>query len=142
MLNTYKVYALIDKNAIKKIKYIGITRKSLIERKNNHLRDKQITHKTNWIKKIGKNNLDIVLLYDGLTKEDAIKKECELIKYYRDNGTKLTNTTNGGEGWFNTQFTIEHKLNISKNHADVSKEKNPMYNKNHTEKTKLKIIHI
>jgi len=37
------------------------------------------------------------------------------------------------------KFSETHKENISKSHADVSGEKNPMYGKKHTEETILKI---
>jgi hypothetical protein len=40
------------------------------------------------------------------------------------------------------EFSEEHKMNLSKNHADVSGENNPFYNRKHTDKTKKKISKI
>lgn len=76
---------------------------------------------------------------DNLTRKEACDNEIRLIKEYKDLGYKLTNITNGGEGWNNTEFTEEHKKNISKNHADVNGKNNPMYGKNHTKETLDKI---
>ena len=55
---------------------------------------------------------------------------------YKNEGHRLTNLTNGGEGFLNTKLSEEHRRNISKNHADVSGEKNPMYGRKHTEEVK------
>ena len=57
-MNNYKIYALKEKNS-KYLRYIGLTTNTLIDRFNKHLRDKTTTHKTNWINKVGKDNIEI-----------------------------------------------------------------------------------
>ena len=64
-------------------------------------------------------------------------KKCH--QKYKKEGHKLTNLTNGGEGWNNMEFSNEHKRNISLSHADVSGENNPMFGKNHSVEAKEKI---
>ena len=138
MIFNYKIYALMEIES-GDIRYIGQTRKTLQERLKGHLRDTQKTHKTNWIKK-NKTNINIILLEENIkTKEEICAKEVYYISEYKREGYRLVNTTNGGEGWFGTEFTEEHKSNISKNHADVSGAKNPMYGKTHTKETMRQI---
>lgn len=132
-MNNYKIYGLFDKNNPNDIRYIGLTKQTLKQRCSKHRTEKYNLYKLNWVNKIGKNNLNIISLIDNLTLEEARENEIRLIKEYKENGFKLTNITNGGEGWLNSTFTDEHKENISKNHADFSGEKNPMYNKKHSE---------
>ena len=128
----YKIYALKEKNS-KEIKYIGITKKTLKERFRRHLNDKKIDHKTNWIKKAGIDNIEIVLIEENVESYDLLcEKEIYYIDKYKKEGHKLTNITNGGEGWNGSKFTEDHRKNISLNHADVSGEKNPMFNKKHS----------
>ncbi len=137
----YKIYALVEK-ITNNIRYIGLTKNPLKYRLSQHLRDRSINHKTNWIKKIGVDNIDIILIEDGIkTKEEICEREIFFISKYRYDGFNLVNTTNGGEGWNNTKFTENHKLNISLNHSDFSGSKNPMYNRSHTKESRDKISH-
>jgi hypothetical protein len=138
-MNKYKVYALIEKNT-NDIRYIGITIRSLNERFRKHICDKQKTHKTNWIKKVGHENIYIKLIDDTITSiEDLKNKEIFYIDKYKKDGYKLTNTTNGGDGWNGSKFSEDHKKKISLNHIDVSGNKNPMFGKSHTLETINKI---
>lgn len=138
-MSIYKIYALKEVGS-SEIKYIGLTTKSLNERLGRHLRDKKIDHKTNWIKKVGRENIEIILLDDDINNfEELCEKEIYYIDKFKKEGHCLTNITNGGEGWFGIKFSESHRKNISINHADVSGTKNPMYGKSHSKETINKI---
>lgn len=139
MKTNYKIYILREKIS-GDIRYVGLTRNTLLQRLSGHLRDTSITHKTNWIKKVGKDNIEIILIEENInSKEEACEKEIFYISEYKKSGINLVNTTNGGDGWFDCNFSESHKRNISLNHADFSGEKNPMYGNHHKEESKIKI---
>lgn len=136
MENNYIIYGLKEKNS-NEFRYIGLTTGSLNERFRRHIGDKKQDHKCNWIRKIGKENIEIEIIEDNINcKKLLCEREIFYIKKYRDEGHRLTNIANGGEGLIDMEFTEEHKRNISKNHADVSGEKNPMFGKTHTDDVK------
>lgn len=139
-MKNYIIYALKEINK-PELKYIGLTTGKLEDRFKGHLRDNKIDHKTNWIKKTGKQNIEIIILEDKITDFNILcQREIYFIMYYKKLGYKLTNISNGGEGWtVGTKFTDKHKKNISKYHADVSGENNPMYGKTHTQSARQKI---
>jgi len=133
------IYGLKEKNK-NEIRYIGLTTCLLQHRFRRHLNDKKINHKTNWIKKIGKTNIEIIIIEDNISNIDILhEKEIFYIDRYRKERHRLTNITNGGEGWYNMKFSEKHKKNIKLNHANVSGENNPMYGKKHTIEAKNKI---
>lgn len=114
MNNTFKIYALIDFD--NSIKYIGITSKDLNKRLNQHIYSSlnkigSLTKKESWIKNRFENNknIDIVLLEDDLTKEDALELEISYISYYGI--SNLTNSTLGGEGTFGYKYSPEQLVN-------------------------------
>ena len=133
------IYGLKGKNE-NEIRYIGLTTGTLSHRLRRHLSDKKIDHKTNWIKEIGKNNIEIIVIEDNIPDIAILHgKEIFYIDKYKKEGHRLTNITNGGEGWYNMEFSQKHKENIKLNHANVKGENNPMYGKKHTDETKDKI---
>lgn len=135
----YIIYALKEINS-NELRYIGLTTGTLKSRLNRHLIDKKINHKTNWIKKIGKENIEIIIIEENIIDHKILcEKEIYYIDRYKKEGHRLTNITNGGEGWIGMKFTDKHKLNIKLNHVDVSGNKNPMYGKRHTEESLSKI---
>lgn len=95
------VYALLEPET-EKIRYIGKTVNGL-DRVNQHMCPrflKSNTHKNNWIKKLlrfGKQPLVEIL---SIAKSDGEVQKLEKfwIKHLRENGEKLTNMTDGGEG--------------------------------------------
>lgn len=66
----------------------------------------------NAINKYGWNNIEHVILFEGLTQEEACNKEIELIAEYKTNihryGNKYGyNMTDGGEGTFGHKVSDE-----------------------------------
>lgn len=114
MKDIHKVYSLNDP-ITNEIRYIGYTSSSLKERLRCHIKDMNFKnvncHKNKWIRKLKLNNLlpIINLIYDNLNREDAIKKEIELISYYKSINYRLTNSTNGGEGGAGYRFSDKQK---------------------------------
>jgi group I intron endonuclease len=100
------------------------------------------------IKKYGKDNFKKEILEYCIDKNDMDEKEKYWISELNSRDRNIGyNITKGGDGCLGCKFTDrvftkEHKDNISKNHADVSGEKNPMFGKTHSnevkEKTKLR----
>lgn len=138
-MNKYKIYALVERVTME-IRYVGMTTVYLEERLRKHKLDKIKSYKTNWINKIGSDNIDILLIDDDIQNiEDLKNKEIFYISKYRNMGYRLTNTTNGGDGWTGLTFSEQHRNNISLNHADVSGDKNPMFGKTHSSVSRDKI---
>lgn len=102
------------------------------------------------IKKYGKENFKKEILEYCIDKKDMDEKEMYWISKLNARDKKIGyNITKGGEGCLGVSnkgiiFTKEHKENISKNHADVNGDKNPMYGKTHTDevKEKLRLINL
>lgn len=82
MDNNYKVYIHIFPN--KKV-YIGITKQKPEYRWRNGTKYSNNEYMTNAIIKYGWNNIEHKILYDNLSKEEAEKKEIELVKQYKSN---------------------------------------------------------
>lgn len=91
--NNYKVY--IHKNKINGKIYVGITSQSVNQRWRNGTNYYGNEYFNRAIKKYGWNNFEHLILFEGLTKEEAENKEIELIKYYnstnRNNGYNIEN---------------------------------------------------
>ena len=112
----YYLYAENDKN--KTPRYIGITSKGLEVRLNQHQQTfnlKTPTYKNNWIKSLLNNGIKLCAETIDVTNSwnEACKKEIELISYYRELNVGLTNTTAGGDGLLNMQFSDEARSKIS-----------------------------
>jgi hypothetical protein len=136
--------------------YIGIGSDSLGKYKRAYSKYERNKY---WQNIVNKTSYEIEIMLDNLTWEEACEKEKEIIKLYgrKDlNEGTLVNMTDGGDGmvgFISKQKGIplseEHRRMISKNHADISGSKNPMfgqghrvigekngfYNKKHSEKT-------
>lgn len=101
-----KIYELRDpRDETKSPRYVGITTKDLKIRLNSHLNgvkyDKtRINHKVNWIKNLLKNNIipSIHLIEEVEGWDYACEVEKYWIKEFKEQGYKLTNSTDGGEG--------------------------------------------
>lgn len=126
--------------------YIGYTKNKIEYRLKQHLTNAKKEHfnKIKFAKailKYGTTNFKIEPLFITTNKKEALATEIYFIKTYNTikNGY---NTTEGGEGGITVKNRIvsdETKKLISKNHADVSGEKNPFFGKTHSEEAKIKI---
>ena len=70
-----------------------------------------------WLGVIAKTEYEIEILFENLTKEQAIRKEIEFIKLYGRKDIRtgcLYNMTSGGEGVNNMVYTKERNAKISK----------------------------
>lgn len=125
----YTVYMHICPNGKK---YIGITRRNPEDRWNKGQNYRFNKHFTNAIKKYDWSNIQHIILFTNLSKEQAEQKEIELIAKY-----KTTNQKNG--------YNIENGGNSIGKHSDSVKkkmsesqmgEKNHNFNKPHTKEWK------
>lgn len=154
---TYKIYGLAEAGT-NLIKYIGLTHRTLDVRLNEHLLSsknlKIQTLKANWIRSVNEN-IEIILLKDNLTRNEAFNREKEFVLKYKDN--ILVNGNEGGGGvLFHSDETkakiglsqIGHKKNLGrvrqqweKDNISKSKigKKPRKINYNHTNETKEKI---
>ncbi len=112
-MNNYKVYKHTTPNG--KV-YIGVTSEEDINKRWKYgggYKD-QIFGKA--VKKYGWNNIEHTILYEGLTQEEASKKEIELINKYKSSDSKYGyNITEGGVGggFGGHNHTEEEKKTIS-----------------------------
>lgn len=107
----FLIYALRDDRMV--VRYVGITRKSLMERLRGHIksardRKKHRTHRDNWIRHVS-YAVGICLL----EKTRDSKREGFWISRFRALGMPLTNLTDGGEGITGYRHTEEAKLAMS-----------------------------
>jgi group I intron endonuclease len=116
--------------------------------KDSHI-DKKKRHKTHLspskydeqqINKIIQKNPDLYeysVLYcsNDISDDDLNMLERTFIERY----DPKFNFTKGGEGVSGYIHTEETKQKMSKNHADFSGENNPMYNKNHSKESRIKM---
>lgn len=113
----YKIYFLIDPRT-NEVRYVGKTTKSLNKRLfNGHLKDKNKTHKTNWINFLKKQGLipEIKLIKTCKNEELCNFSEKFYIKLFgrADKNTgNLVNSTDGGEGTPGKILTDETKNKI------------------------------
>ena len=125
-------------------KYIGITS----QHPNRRWRRNGDGYKDNpyfWraIQKYGWDNFKHDVLFSDLMKEEAERKEVELIAYYHSNNSDFGyNMSIGGEsGSKGYKYTDEQKKHMSEVHKG---EKNGMYGKRHTKESieKVRIAHL
>lgn len=95
MQENYKVYMHVFPNGKK---YIGVTKRALKDRFENG-NGYRIPPMKNAIKKYGWENVEHKLLFDNLSKEEAYKKEIELIELYKTTNINFGyNNSKGGVG--------------------------------------------
>ncbi|NBQ17990.1 hypothetical protein EBU24_06770 [bacterium] len=85
-----------------------------------------------WSRITSKSEIEVEIMLDGLTWDEACEKEIEFIKLYGridlGNGI-LANLTNGGDGTLGIIVSEEVR---KKNSERFKGENNPMYNKSHS----------
>jgi group I intron endonuclease len=110
----YKIYSLASSEFPDKIRYIGMTKHLLEKRLKQHIYDSKFicNHRQKWMNSVLEKKYTIIinLLEDNLTFLEAVKKEIELIKLYKQNDNKLTNSTDGGEGLHNPTPEVLNKM--------------------------------
>lgn len=126
--NVYYVYAWI-RNDTKEIFYIG-------KGKNNRINDLSMRNRyfLNVVNKVGIDNITKKKIVENISEEKAFELEKYYIKYYTEQGIKLTNMTSGGEGsgdWW--KYLSEEE---KQKHREISKS---FSGRKHTEETKEKI---
>ena len=142
-MNNYCVYKHIFPNG--KL-YIGITCQNPIHRWRHDGSGYKPKHRNscrvwNAIQKYGWDNVTHEILYEGLSKEDAERKEIELIARYQTQNYKYGyNIAHGGSV---KSLSDESKAKISssrkgKNYGLVG-ENAPMFNKHHSDKSRSQI---
>ena len=91
--------------------YIGITSQKLQKRWQNGWGYTRSPRFFNAIKEYGWDNFEHIIICENLSKEDAEKKEKELIAKYKTNTKKYGFNIN--EGGFSPKMTEEQKIKIS-----------------------------
>ena len=122
--NIYYVYVWIRKD-INKIFYVGKGKKN---------RYKDLSSRNQWflniVNKIGMNNIEIKIIENNLTEDEAFEKEIYYISKFKEENHPLCNLTKGGEGssdWY-TYLSEEEK----EHHKEISKS---FLGKHHTKET-------
>jgi group I intron endonuclease len=136
----YKVYRI--KNNINGKFYIGYTKLSLNKRWKLHINsgsNRMPIYRA--IQKYGHENFTITLLEDFDTKQDAVKREIELIAELKPCYNAHQGVTGGPMyGSMNGMFGKTHSKEWKeKKRADMLGEKNYMYGKTHSDEVKKKL---
>jgi group I intron endonuclease len=95
------------------------------------------------IRKYGVENFINEIIEYCADEKILCEREIFWIEYFNSRNRDIGyNITKGGDGnntskyWLKREFTLEHRKNISKHHADVSGEKNPMFGRTHKDSVK------
>lgn len=145
------IYALHSGNGV--YKYIGYTTQRPNDRLTEHRYEStkpKYTHKLNWIRSIGPENLemDILVQLPMTTLFELWEYEIRLIAEYRSNGFELVNGTDGGDGVSMTQEVREkigqaHRGRVhteqSRRNMSASRQ-NPTYRKNASEWMSSRVV--
>lgn len=108
------IYALCEPDGA--IRYIGRTSKSLERRLSQHLIESRQgcrTHKCNWIRSLLSSGKIPLIQIVGVIDGDGMKEEIAWIKYFRDEGVKLVNQTDGGDGMVGYKYSEEDRQKMS-----------------------------
>lgn len=114
------IYALIDPLS-NEICYVGQTSMNINRRLYGHISIlRGNTHKVNWIKKLKrlghKPIMKVIQSFESISDKDLSGAEIYWIKYFRNIGCKLTNSTDGGEGTRGTKLSEETIRKMSLSH--------------------------
>lgn len=136
---TYTMYALCDGE---QIRYVGITGRDVKKRLSEHIKDKRISKKRNWLvcmKRSGKE-VSVKILLTNLSREEAVSSEVETIALYLEKGFRLVNQTTGGDGVMEGRtHSQETKQKMSEERRGV---KNSFYGHKHSEDTLRKLSSV
>lgn len=133
----YKITCLINNKT-----YIGFTKKTPEKRLKEHLlrsaNNKCNNKFYNAILKYGRINFKTEAIFTSFDKTEALAKEIYYINFYNSFKKGYNSNEGGSEGKGCIVSKKTRKL-ISLHHADVSGDKNPFFNKKHSDDTKIKI---
>lgn len=105
----------------KEVKYVGKS-KNPKRRYYQHIYEKTVTYKNNWIKSLQakglKPILDVIDEYD--CEKECFKAEVYWISQFKTWGFKLANLSNGGEGYSDIKYNIKGQLSPK---AKITNEK-------------------
>lgn len=131
----YTVYAHINKENGKV--YVGMTGIKPEDRWKNGRGYTKNTHFKNAIEKYGWNSFEHIILEEGLTREEACRREQYYIEYYNSMDTNYGyNMTSGGD-----YFTFGEDAIKKMKESRIGKG-NHFYGKHHTEETKAYLSRI
>ena len=138
-MNTYTVYKItcLSNNKF----YIGFTKLTPEKRLKQHFYNSIKKNKNKLaraILKYGRVNFITETIFTSFDKNEALNKEIYFIKEF-DTLKNGYNCNEGGADGNNRIVSEETKKLISKNHADFTGDKNPFFNKTHSESTKVLI---
>lgn len=104
-------------------KYIGITCQEPYKRWLNGKGYKNNSYMQNAIMKYGWNNVEHIILYTNLSKEEAEQKEIDLIKLFKTNNRKYGyNIENGGNCKGTHSLQTRRKISESNKNKKISRE--------------------
>jgi hypothetical protein len=109
-----KIYVLCEPDG--EIRYIGKTVKSISLRLSQHLKEVRCgkkNHRCNWIRSILSGGYLPVVQFIGEVEGDGIREEIAWIVYGRQEGWRLVNGTDGGEGVTGYRFSEDAKKKLS-----------------------------
>ena len=129
----YKLYVHIFPNGKR---YVGITSQRLNDRWRNGKGYKNSQYLENALNKYRWEEVENVVLFENLTKEEAEAKEIEFIRKYKSNNRQYGyNIQNGGKTYGTLSQEIRTKISESKKGKLTGKE-NPFYGLEHTKATR------
>lgn len=108
------IYTLNSQDGI--IRYVGKTSKSLRHRLSNHLceaRRGTASYKNNWIRSMLNRGMIPTIHLLEIVNSDGNEAERRWIAYFKRNGIKLVNMTDGGDGFAGLVISEQHKAKIS-----------------------------
>ena len=129
----YKLYVHIFPNGKR---YVGITSQRLNDRWRNGKGYKNSQYLENALNKYRWEEVENIVLFENLTKEEAEAKEIEFIRKYKSNNRQYGyNIQNGGKTYGTLSQEIRTKISESKKGKLTGKE-NPFYGLEHTKATR------
>lgn len=132
MNNIWKLYKHTNKTN-KKV-YIGITSWNLEKRWNKGMGYKRCPYFYRAIQKYGWDNFEHEIIFENLSKEDALRLEIEYIQKYNSTNNKCGyNLSSGGGGANGLKASDKTREIMSRNNKGKN---NPMYGKHHSEHAK------
>lgn len=141
------IYVLVDPRKREEYRYVGTTRR-FSKRLSGHICDvkkpRRTSHKVHWIRKLLREGIrPVIIRIETVDSVLGYEREIYWIARFKEEGHKLTNSTDGGEG---VKFTDEVRRKISEankgeNHPNYGKrgEGTPMFGKTHSKELKDKM---